>query len=34
MKREIQMLEEEPPHGIYCWPSESNMRHLHAREYY
>ncbi|ORX87042.1 hypothetical protein BCR32DRAFT_198328 [Anaeromyces robustus] len=31
MKREIQMLEEEPPHGIYCWPSETNMRHLHAQ---
>eukprot|EP00833_Pecoramyces_ruminatium_P017486 jgi/Orpsp1_1/1191518/evm.model.d7180000086561.1 len=31
MKREIQMLEEEPPHGIYCWPSETNIRHLYAQ---
>ncbi|KAG4104728.1 ubiquitin-conjugating enzyme/RWD-like protein [Neocallimastix lanati (nom. inval.)] len=31
MKREIKMLEEEPPHGIYCWPSETNIRHLYAQ---
>ena len=32
MKKELEMLEKDPPHGISCWPVEDQLDHLAARE--
>lgn len=32
MKRELQMLEQDPPHGIQAWPKEDSLTTLEARK--
>jgi len=32
MKKELEMLEKDPPHGISCWPVEDRLDQLSARE--
>ena len=32
MKRELQMLQQSPPHGISCWAKVDNIEQLEARK--
>ena len=34
MKRELRLLENDPPPGISCWMVDDRIDHLHASEYY